>query len=311
MLNAELIPHSQTDLSVVNIARVSFNKQADTFNDKRDRKLISYLAKHRHISPFFHQRFAFKGVYIDLHNLMQDEALHMGFIYDRENDIYQHSFYGWVNLLTHPEHSINIFPFKDDADAVTAMLIEKMPVSSAAYGLEYPTITGSQQHQPELVDEESLPDAMKTVSMRLTAPIFVMRQMFTHRRFATNEVSRRYVDTLPELYSPTSWRKRPDASIKQGSGGTTTRDTQVAADKLKSVTYSTAFNAYKQLLDMGIAPEQARMVLPQSMVTQAIFTGSVDAWLKMLNLRLDSHAQAETRELAQLIEQQLANATGA
>lgn len=125
-------------------------------------------------------------------------------------------------------------------------------------------------------------------------PIFVARQRFKHSvGFVYNEVSRRYVDDEPDIYLPNSWRSRPDDSIKQGSGGDMDYDYAL---------YLSAVNecaiAYKQMIEDGVAPEQARMVLPQSMVTKYWVTGSLYAWANAYNLRSEEHAQEEIRHLA-------------
>lgn len=195
MITAELIDHLGSDLTVVNSARVSFNKES-TFSENgelpaQDHRLIAYLAKHHHFTPF-----------------------------------------------THPQ-----------------------------------------------------------ITLRETVPIFVARQRFKHVvGFTYNEVSRRYVDTAPEFYYPTEWRSRPEGSVKQGSGAPIQHN-NVAHD-----TYAAAIAkcelAYEQLLEMGVAPEQARMVLPQSMLTSYYVTGSLAAFARAYMQRKDPHAQEEIQKLA-------------
>ncbi len=195
MITAELIDHLGSDLTVVNSARVSFNKES-TFSENgelpaQDHRLIAYLAKHHHFTPF-----------------------------------------------THPQ-----------------------------------------------------------ITLRETVPIFVARQRFKHVvGFTYNEVSRRYVNTAPEFYYPTEWRSRPEGSVKQGSGAPIQHN-NVAHD-----TYAAAIAkcelAYEQLLEMGVAPEQARMVLPQSMLTSYYVTGSLAAFARAYMQRKDPHAQEEIQKLA-------------
>ena len=141
------------------------------------------------------------------------------------------------------------------------------------------------------------PFAHAMLSFRIKAPIFVARQLVKHQvGLAWNEVSRRYVDDKPEFYIPFSWRKRPDKSIKQGSS-----DEEVPFDIMNLITI--AEGTYNEMLEEGIAPEMARMVLPQCMHTEWIWTGSVYAFSRVCNQRNKSNAQAETRmvtiELAQ------------
>lgn len=143
------------------------------------------------------------------------------------------------------------------------------------------------------------PFAQPQICFRLTAPIFVARQWYRHTvGVVRSEVSRRYVDSEPEFFYPKNWRLRPERNIKQGSGGLAGDDEQFGADLLYEDLIAKAVSNYRQLLEMGIAPEQARMILPQSMMTQWVETGSLAYWARVCTLRLDSHSQAETRELA-------------
>lgn len=199
-ISVQLIDHMGSDLSVVNAARVSFNKESDWFNDgigpmegildPKDAKLINYLAKHKHFSPF------------------------------------NHAF----------------------------------------------------------------------LSFRVKAPIFVARQLVKHKFLPWNEISRRYVDDEPEFYIP-KLRKRAE-NVKQGSGEEI-HNKDLDDDVM--VIASGSLNDYKYLLEQGVCPEQARMVLPQNTMTEWYWSGSLGAFLDMLVLRLDPHTQKETRDVAILI----------
>jgi thymidylate synthase (FAD) len=132
---------------------------------------------------------------------------------------------------------------------------------------------------------------------RIKMPIFVAREWFRHQiGFARNEVSRRYVDSEPELWVPTELRER-DANKKQGS-----RDTPIACSdialKMMEVHNKNAVDLYNDLLKMGVCPEQARIVLPQSMLTEFIETGSLAAYARLWRLRTDPTAQREIQDLA-------------
>lgn len=194
MIQAEYIDHMGSDLTVVNSARVSFNKESDWELGQlpeKDEKLVAYLAKHNHITPF-----------------------------------------------THPQ-----------------------------------------------------------ITLRESIPIFVARQRFKHVvGFTYNEVSRRYVDDAPDFYVPGVWRSRPDGSVKQGSGGPIQHN--IAAHDKYAAAVAKCEVVYEQLLEMGVAPEQARMVLPQSMVTSYYVTGSLAAFARAYRQRIDSHAQKEIQDLA-------------
>jgi thymidylate synthase (FAD) len=189
----ELLDTFGSDLTVVNAARVSFNKESTEFSEK-DAKLVTYLAKHNHVTPFFHPQ----------------------------------------------------------------------------------------------------------VQMRLKMPIFVAREWFRHQiGFARNEVSRRYVDYEPEFYIPEICRER-DPKLKQGSKDESVRDNALCIAAIKETTDKASF-IYTALLKEGVCPEQARMVLPQSMYTEFIETGSLAAYARLCNLRLDPSAQKEIREYADAV----------
>jgi thymidylate synthase (FAD) len=146
-------------------------------------------------------------------------------------------------------------------------------------------------------------------SFHVKAPVFVARQLVKHKFLRWNEISRRYVDNEPEFYVPDVWRGR-SKNKKQGSEGTVyTEATLVRTDYYDyggAVIYTEynniALGVYKDLLDDGVAPEQARMVLPQSMMTEWWWSGSLDAFADMCNLRCKGDAQYESRLVADQID---------
>lgn len=202
-----LLRTSGTDLDVVNAARVSFHKEHEQFDDVKDTKLINYLAKHGHWSPFAHVGATF----------------------------------------------------------------------------------------------------------RIKAPIFVARQLVKHQIGLTwNEVSRRYVDDEPEFWFPprNGWRARAE-NVKQGSSKTTVDVCSYGHDYVEYIPFDAvevAFEAYTRMLERGVAPEQARMILPQNTMTEWIWTGSLMAFARVCKQRLDPHAQQETQEVAKLMNEFMANA---
>jgi thymidylate synthase (FAD) len=194
-MQVELLDHMGSDLTVVNTARVSFAKTHTEFNHENDVKLINYLAKHNHWTPFGHCFAQF----------------------------------------------------------------------------------------------------------RIKAPIFVARQMVKHQiGLVWNEESRRYIDSEPEFWFPEVWRGRPEGSIKQGSSGGIQHDLYATDIAYRSVKLALA--TYNELLTIGVAPEQARMVLPLNTHTEWIWSGSLAAWARVCKLRLDPHAQKETMEVAKIID---------
>jgi thymidylate synthase (FAD) len=198
--HVELISHMGDDLTVVNAARVSFNKQSEwdhpdshvpaNILSEKDKKLIKYLADHKHWTPF-----------------------------------------------AHPQ-----------------------------------------------------------ITLRIKAPIFVRAQLGKHQiGLVMNEVSRRYVTYEPDIYKP-KWRKAPTDGAKQGSSGFMT-PTPYALDMYDNACQD-ALDTYDELLKQGIAPEQARGILPQATYTEWWWTGSLAAYSRVYAQRIDAHAQWEVQEYA-------------
>jgi len=134
---------------------------------------------------------------------------------------------------------------------------------------------------------------------RLKMPIYVAREWFRHTvGFARNEVSRRYVDDTPQCYLPPadSLRER-DANKKQGSKSTPIHSAELVREKIKEF-QEHAVAIYESLLELNMAPEVARGILPQSMYTEFIETGSLSAYARLCGLRLDPQAQAEIQAYA-------------
>ena len=137
-------------------------------------------------------------------------------------------------------------------------------------------------------------------TFHVKAPIFVARQLVKHEYMPWNEISRRYVDEEPELYEAPIWRGRAEDK-KQGSYG------EVESNANVLYYNKNALMMYKQLLDEGVAPEQARMVLPQSMMTEWYWSGTVFSFAKMCSLRCKDDTQAETRVVADAIDEEMEN----
>jgi thymidylate synthase (FAD) len=204
-IEVEYIDHMGSDASVSRAARVSFANDGKEFDEVKDTKLINYLAKHGHISPFHHT----------------------------------------------------------------------------------------------------------FITVRVKAPIFVRSQAVKHKFMPVNEVSRRYVSDEPEFYIPDAWRMKAD-NVKQGSSeevfnglmfinNDNDGDNHGFAQDAAIYVANTALEIYNGMLYKGICPEQARSVLPQSMMTTWYWSGTLSAFADMLNLRLDSHAQKEIQYMAQKI----------
>ena len=148
------------------------------------------------------------------------------------------------------------------------------------------------------------PFAHTSISFRIKAPIFVARHLVKHQVGGVwNEVSRRYVDSEPEFYFPDEWRGRP-VHAKQGSSGVV--ETEAFGNFCDLPVFPKEFCAialdlYTDMIQKGIAPEQARMILPQNTLTTWVWTGSLLFFSRVCKLRLDPHSQKETTDVAKLI----------
>ena len=135
------------------------------------------------------------------------------------------------------------------------------------------------------------------IQMRLRMPIWVAREWFRHTvGFARNEISRRYVDDPPQYYVPTSLRAR-DTNLKQGSKDEVVEDNEKAVEIIKNAVDACDLT-YKTLLELNVAPELARIVLPQNMYTEFIETGSLSAYARLCGLRTADGAQKEIKMYA-------------
>lgn len=205
-ISVELVDFMGSDLSVANTARVSFNKYKDEFEVGKDDKLINYLARHEHFSPFRHTQ----------------------------------------------------------------------------------------------------------ISLRCKVPVFLARQLGKHQAgLSWNEVSRRYVDADIEWYVPSSWRSRPADGIKQGSGEETVDKVfftnnvegwEIETPNLYQLVVNQCLDAYQAMVKGGVAPEMARMVLPQSMMVDYIWTGNLLAFFHVYRLRAGEGSQVEAKEFAEKLE---------
>lgn len=147
-------------------------------------------------------------------------------------------------------------------------------------------------------------------SFHVKAPLFVARQLVKHQYLRWNEISRRYVDDAPEFYVPDSWRSRAEDK-KQGSSDETIEVLRIQGFKEQTVNDAClkhqehSIELYKDMLDAGVAPEQARSVLPASLLTEWYWSGSLDAFADMCSLRLKEDTQYESRLVAQQIDNKM------
>ena len=321
-MRCELIDSMGTDLTVVNAARVSMDKESSYESEatcptdsnggkigpynrlrKGDKKLLSYLARESHWTPYSHARetFTFLKSLMNV-NLTEDYANSM-VIEGTSSDLIKvrHSIWGWAALIR--RHALS----GDASEHVSKILNTLYPESWKAMGMGAPDAVNRDamvRHEPTKGEKDP---RFIDITMRETVPIFVARQRFKHMvGFTYNEVSRRYVDDTPEFYEPKVWRSRPEGSIKQGSGESAVFhcDDGYHGETGEPINYvyddiiSHCQFVYASMLKAGVAPEQARMVLPQSMYTSYYVTGSLAAWARAYKQRIDAHAQVEIQDLA-------------
>jgi len=147
-------------------------------------------------------------------------------------------------------------------------------------------------------EQHVLPFRHPSATLRITCPIFVLRQLGKHQvGFSWSEVSRRYITGEPEFWTPDDIRSRPD-NIKQGSVEKDWGWTEEVLFEQFSEANEIALDTYNDLLDRGVAPEQARAVLPQSMYTTCVVTGTLLGWHHLWKLRTEEHTQVETQRYA-------------
>ena len=307
-MKAELVENMGSDLTVVNAARVSMNKESVVFTYRKDKPkgsdegLLGYLSNENHWTPYSHPRETF--IFSPKHFRGEVSAEQRTGMVCKEIDgklKVRHSLWGWAKIL--PNLYTNL------AECIARELTLLYPECCKALGIDYTdAVDRDVQYRHIPSDVERDPDYID-LTMREKVPIFVARQRFKHMvGFTYNEVSRRYVDDEPEFFTPDVWRSKPEGSIKQGSGsgevdwlayefqscfGGATKISEAYTDYIE-----VCRDLYRNMLEAGVAPEQARMVLPQSMYTEYYVTGSLSAWARAYKQRIDAHAQVEIQDLA-------------
>lgn len=150
-------------------------------------------------------------------------------------------------------------------------------------------------------EEHLLPFRHPHVTLRMELPIYILRQLGKHQvGFSWSEVSRRYITSPPKFHRPDYRKAAPN--VKQGSldEPIDPMDAVSAAMSANQAEFS-AIKAYNELLKIGVAPEQSRTILPQSMFTTVVVTGSLLGWHHLYTQRTDSHTQMETQNYARVI----------
>lgn len=146
------------------------------------------------------------------------------------------------------------------------------------------------------------------LQFRITCPIYVERQLFKHQvGLSANSISGRYVDFSDTYSRIDEWRKQSKSS-KQGSDGAI--EEQLAASEIEAGIIGYCKTAYQKLIELGVSKEQARTILPLNLNTSFIWTGSMLSFIHLFNLRIKPDAQQETKEVAQMMLDQIKNIEG-
>ena len=317
------LDNKHDDLFVVNAARTSFNKWSKVFHPTPDTRLINYLAREQHSSPFRHVRMA---IAFQLSTLCGLPDLNFLDPFDRAGLVttevqlnggtylvMKNSLFGWANLIRKWGHLYSEFFNK----FVGYQLYQHFPVSAKALGVPMPIGLLSAR---DLVGAYVLPEKelatlgepwLVDVSFRCKVPIWLSRQLAKHQvGMSWNEVSRRYVSDPPELFNQ-EFRTKPDGSIKQGSGLVAANAEIPYVEVRGGASYSikdimlALHDWYNECIDWDIAPETIRGFMPQNMMTEYIWSGPLPAFAHMVNLRSEGHAQKEAQDFAKKISAQL------
>lgn len=152
-----------------------------------------------------------------------------------------------------------------------------------------------------LADNEHMsPFEHNTLTVIIECPLYIRSQIHRHRTFSYNEVSRRYTSDGVEFYIPDTVRKQA-ASNRQASEGELDPISANTAIAIMKVQHEQAFDAFNDMLALGVPREQARGVLPQNLMTKFYMTGNLRNWMHFVRLRIDNHAQAEVQEIGKQV----------
>lgn len=195
---------------------------------------------------------------------------------------------------------VSLYTGQGFAELVSSMGSDATPARSARVSLDNDTADSTPERDARLVrylaeHEHLSPFEHCVATLRIKAPLFIARQVMRHRTFAFNEISRRYTDEGVELLRMDTLRRQHDTRLQCST------DELLEDDELLELVEGAsaiALSAYHTLIERGVAREQARAVLPQSMMTTFWMSGSLRNWAHFLRLRLDAHAQPEAQELA-------------
>ena len=215
---------------------------------------------------------------------------------------------GYVDLVDHMGSDLTVcnaarvsFSKETDWEIDRAAEARLKATGSTFHALDLKTLGEKDKKLIDYLAEHGhwTPFAHPQITLRIKAPVSIRTQFFKHKQgFVENEISRRYVSFEPDFYYP-EWRGKPTNGAKQGSEHFIEIHKDIKNQYNSAV--RVALYTYEQLLEEGVAPEQARFVLPQGMYTEWYWTGSLSAYARFYEQRMDSHAQWEIREYAKSI----------
>ena len=306
-MRATFISRQATDLTAVNAARASMGKVRTVFDntDKKgsDKNLLAYLHRENHFTPFTHQRetFDMRAHNVKFAHMSETDTAGMVKSHSKGRVKIRHSIYGWVNLIK------NGLLDPDSADDIAWHLHRLYPHTAKALMLPPGKPSEHAVHLPSSSEQDH---RFIDVTLHIKVPFFVIRQLDTHKvGFARNEQSGRYIEFVVE-YFKFGWRNKPDGNVKQGSGTKANLLQRIVSSVAYCAVRAVTLPAYHLLIACGIAKEQARGLLPMACYTEYYWTASLASYGRMYHLRNDPHAQAETGDIAALIEREVYRNTG-
>lgn len=282
-MKVERIPNQFNDLMAVNCARVSFNKWHESFVEGKDDRLINYLVRHNHWTPLAQGMTTVRAhaATLPYRKMVQHKCLMAGLNMFEDGD--------YMYITSNAWGLLNLAAYLDDY-SLRGIVKKHCPHIEAAFDSPMMALQ-------EEFEEAITPIHHQPFTFRITMPIAIRSQFVKHQvGLVVNEVSRRYVDTPPEFHYPSEWRGKA-ADKKQGSS-------EELVEELHSMLYEEVMALCKDwyMFNDHICPEQRRFVLPQSMMTTIIVSGTREAFERIIWLRNKPDAQKEIQWIAQQIE---------
>lgn len=277
------------DNLILDAARASFDRQAKDYSLERNKGLMNFLVREDHWTPLAHVRMRFKSFYCPIKGVLTPEQS-AGYEFINNDDVVENSLWGWYKLYLDGNME------EDMARTFIHTVNNSEELKIVASVLNLP--------ETEPSSNAKFIGFGDSLTLRITCPIFVARQFFKHTiRFIYSEASGRYI-TYTDAFMPYTWLSAPD-NKKQGSGEPVGIIKQILASALTALSYKVSYTTYNLLMKLGIAPEQARVVVPLATNTTFVVTSDQEGWARFLKQRLAGDAQTEIRILAKAIDKQV------